>query len=212
MQLTVIQKMIYILDGQRVMLDFDIAELYQVETRVLNQAVNRNLNRFPKDFMRRLSTKEWESIKLQMTESNSSQSVMSSKKHRGKTYRPLAFTEQGVSMLASVLRSERAVKTNIFIIRAFVALRQFSLNYKELALELKEIRERVGTHDKHLLELYNAFEALLTEKKHKVEWDKRDRIGFKRNEELASFVQTADNKKTVKQNKRVKAKPAAKKK
>lgn len=203
MQLTVIQKRIYVLDGQRVMLDFDIAELYQVETRVLNQAVNRNLNRFPKDFMRRLTAKEWASIQFQMQANNSSQFVMSSKKHRGKAYLPLAFTEQGVSMLASVLRSERAVKTNIFIIRAFVALRQFSLNYKELATELKEIRERVGVHDKHLEALYNAFEMLLAEKQQKVEWDKRERIGFKRGVDVLPAVQDT---------KKVKAKPKSRSK
>jgi hypothetical protein len=94
MELVIIQKKIFEIRGHRVMLDFDLAELYHVETRALNQSVKRNKSRFPKDFMFRLSAKEWDSIRLQV---NSSHSVMSSKKHRGSKYLPYAFTEHGVA-------------------------------------------------------------------------------------------------------------------
>jgi len=186
MRLTVIQKKIYMVDGQRVMLDFDIADLYQVETRVLNQAVKRNLARFPKDFMFQLTKKQWEGIKPQLVvqsdliKRNSSQIVMSSKKHRGKSYLPFAFTEHGVTMLASVLRSARAIKMNIFIVRAFVTLRQFALNYEELARQLKELHETVGEHDKNIIDLYKAIESLIEEKQKIIDWENRERIGFKK--------------------------------
>ncbi|MBI4930483.1 MAG: ORF6N domain-containing protein [Bacteroidetes bacterium] len=110
MGLTIKQKRIFEIRGHRIMLDFYLAELYNVETRVLNQAVKRNRNRFPPDFMFQLSKSEWEKLKSQIVMSsnsisgNSSQIVMSSKKHRGSKYIPYAFTEHGVAMLSSVLR------------------------------------------------------------------------------------------------------------
>ena len=111
MKLQVIQSKIYEVRGQKVMLDFDLAELYEVETRVLNQAVKRNLDIFPDDFMFQLSFHEWETMRPQILavksdESNSSQFVMSSRKHRGGKYLPLAFTEHGVTMLA--VKSKKA--------------------------------------------------------------------------------------------------------
>ncbi len=122
MQLTVIHDKIYEIRGQKVMLDFDISELYEVETRILNQAVKRNMDRFPKDFMFQLSKKEWEIFKSQSvvsTGDNSSQIVMSYLKNRGKSYLPFAFTEHGVTMLAAVLRSEKAIKMNICYSKSF---------------------------------------------------------------------------------------------
>ena len=112
MQLQAVQQKIREIRGQKVILDFDLAELYEVETRVLNQAVKRNLSRFPDDFMFQLSSEEWLSVR---SESNSSQIVMSHPANRGATYKPLAFTEQGVAMLSSVLRSEKAIQVNIAI-------------------------------------------------------------------------------------------------
>ena len=114
MELQLIQNKIFKLRGARVILDFDLARLYEVEARVLNQSVKRNYRRFPPDFMFQLSHDEWSEIK------NSSQTVMSSLKHRGLKYQPFAFTEQGVAMLSSILNSEKAIDVNIAIMRAFV--------------------------------------------------------------------------------------------
>ena len=113
MELQIIQNKIFEIRGQRVMLDFDLAELYEVETRALNQAVKRNIKRFPSDFMFQLTNKEFDNLM--------SQSVISS--WGGTRKLPFAFTEHGVTMLASVLRSERAIELNIQIVRAFIALR-----------------------------------------------------------------------------------------
>ena len=145
MELQPIQNKIYEIRGQRVMLDFDLAELYQVETRVLNQAVKRNINRFPDDFMLQLTLPEWESI--------SSQFVMTSRSKRPKSSVPFAFTEHGTVMLSSVLRSDTAIQTSVLITRAFVAMRQLVLNppvneVKELhtvVMELKQYVEDIFT-------------------------------------------------------------------
>jgi len=127
MELQIIQNKIYEIRGQRVMLDFDLSELYEVETRALNQAVKRNIKRFPSDFMFQLSNKEFDNLM--------SQSVISS--WGGTRKLPYAFTEHGVTMLASVLRSERAIEINIQIVRAFIALRQYALGYAELNQKLE---------------------------------------------------------------------------
>jgi hypothetical protein len=127
MELQIIQNKIYEIRGQRVMLDFDLAELYEVETRVLNQAVKRNIKRFPTDFMFQLTNKEFDNLMSQI--------VISS--WGGTRKLPFAFTEHGVTMLASVLRSERAVEINIQIVRAFIALRQYALGYSELNQKLE---------------------------------------------------------------------------
>ena len=129
-----IQSHIFELRGVKVMLDFDLAALYQVETRVLNQAVKRNANRFPQDFMFQLSNAEWEVI--------SSQFVMTSRAKRPKTARPLAFTEHGALMLSSVLRSDVAVETSIKITRAFVAIRQ-SLSLLSVPAKLSELQRSI---------------------------------------------------------------------
>ncbi len=127
---------ILIVRGQKVMLDFDLASLYGVATKALNQAVSRNRDRFPRDFMFRLTPAEV---------ANWAQSVTSSRKHRGTTYRPYAFTEQGVAMLSSVLRSARAVHVNIAIMRAFVRLRQELASNSHLARKLSELEEKYDT-------------------------------------------------------------------
>ena len=160
---------IYEIRGQRVMLDFDLAEIYGVETRVFNQAVKRNSDRFPDDFMFRLTKAEWES----------SQNVMSSGKHRGKTYLPFAFTEHGVTMLASVLRSEKAVRVSIAIVRAFIALKQLTVKQAPNA-QLQQIWQRLEEHDVQLNSIYDARENLLDEKAEQKKWENRERIGFKR--------------------------------
>ncbi len=135
MELSVIQSKIYEIRGVRVMLDFDLAEMYQVETRVLNQAVKRNINRFPEDFMFQLSQSEWENM--------SSQIVMTYPVKRPKSAVIQVFTEHGVTMLASVLRSEKAVKISIQIVRAFVAMRTYLAELVTTSQEIAELKERV---------------------------------------------------------------------
>ena len=132
-ELTIVQNLIYEIRGQNVMLDFDLARLYQVETKALNQAVKRNLKRFPSDFMFQLTEEEWIT--------NSSQIVMTS--NRPKSALPYAFTEQGVAMLASVLKSPIAVAASISIMRAFVQVRQYLLTSASMTAELKELRAKV---------------------------------------------------------------------
>jgi phage regulator Rha-like protein len=201
MELQIIREKIYEIRGQKVMLDFDLAGLYGVETRIFNQAVKRNIARFPEDFMFQLTDEEWNSSQIVMSldteaevidnqpDGNWSQNVTSSgrtasqkvnlKKHRGKTYLPYAFTEHGVSMLASVLRSEKAVQMSIAVVRAFIALKQYVSRQDGLSQQLQEIRDRLGEHDVQLNSIYDAIENLLDEKVAEKKWKDRDRIGFK---------------------------------
>ena len=176
MKLTVIQQKIYEVRGQKVMLDFDLAELYGVETRVLNQAIKRNIESFPKDFMFRITAKEWKDM--------SSQNVMTYPARRPKTAIPYAFTEHGVTMLASVLKSRKARKMNIAIVRAFIALKKFALLHRDILEQIKELRDRVGGHDAQLNQIYDAIENLLDEtvdeKVEEKKWENRERIGFKK--------------------------------
>lgn len=174
------------------MLDFDLAELYQVETRRLNEQVKRNIERFPKDFMFRLTLKEWQFIQSQnataSAENIQSQNATASQKKRNISAIPYAFTEHGVTMLASVLKSGKAVKMNIAIVRAFVALKEYAMLNKGFAQELERIRkdlsERISEHDTQLNHIYNALENLLDKdadkELQKREWEARERIGFKK--------------------------------
>ena len=136
MPIEVIERRIFLIRGQKVMLDTDLAELYEVPTKALNQAVKRNLGRFPADFMFRLSPKEADVMR--------SQTVTASK--RNIRYQPYAFTEHGVAMLSSVLYSERAVQMNILIIRAFVKLRDLLATHKDLATRIEKIEATQGRH------------------------------------------------------------------
>jgi hypothetical protein len=172
MQLQTIQNRIYEVRNQRVMLDFDLAEMYEVETRALNQAVKRNIESFPEDFMFPLTVKEWETM--------SSQIVMTSTYKRPKSAIPLVFTEHGVAMLANVLKSKKARQTSVAIIRAFIALKQYALSHKELSLKLLELEKQ---YNKQFKDVYEAINYLLKKDKLDVEHQKRRRIGFKRNEE-----------------------------
>ncbi len=176
-----IQSRIYEIRNERVMLDFDLAFLYEVETKVLNQAVKRNINRFPDDFMFTLTAQEWESIQSQtITASNldnRSQIVTGSQKHRGNL--PYAFTEQGVAMLSGVLNSDKAISMNIAIMRAFVDIRKILVKQVAVKDKLDEIMERVDEHDIQLHHLYQAMENLIDEKALKRSWEERERIGFK---------------------------------
>ena len=156
------------------LLDFDLAELYEVETRVFNQAIKRNMASFPEDFMFRLSPPEWKKI-------SSSQFVMMDRlpKNRTGKYLPYAFTEHGVTMLASVLKSAKARKMNIAIVRAFVALRKMVLQNDQVLEQLRELKDRLGEHNVQLNQIYDAIENLLDEKVDQKKWEERERIGFK---------------------------------
>ncbi len=168
MQLSVIQNKIYEIRSKKVMLDFDLASMYEVETRVLKQAVKRNLNRFPADFMFQLSKKEIEQLV--------SQNVIPSKSKLGGAI-PYAFTEQGVAMLSSVLNSEKAIQVNIIIIRTFVLIRQHLLNYKDLQDKIKKLEKK---YNKNFEDVYKVLELLLNEKQQTENLVKRERIGFKK--------------------------------
>ena len=139
MELQPIQSKIYEIRGQRVMLDFDLAELYQVETRTLKQAVRRNIERFPSDFMFEITESEYNYLKNSMTSH-----IVISNERGGRRYMPFAFTEQGVAMLSSVLRSETAIQVNIAIMRAFVAMRNYITTTTQITAELSEIRAKLA--------------------------------------------------------------------
>jgi hypothetical protein len=132
----VIERRIYLIRGQRVMLDSDLAELYQVETRALVQSVKRNIERFPMDFVFQLTTEEAEAMR--------SQTVIASK--RNIRYQPYAFTEHGVAMLSALLKSDRAVRMSIFIVRAFVQLRELLATNKELARKVEQLEAGQKQH------------------------------------------------------------------
>ncbi|MGD0438609.1 MAG: ORF6N domain-containing protein [Bryobacteraceae bacterium] len=148
-----IERTIYFLRGQKVMLDADLARLYKVPTFRLNEQVKRNRSRFPKDFLFQLTAREASSLTSQIAISNSSRG--------GRRYRPYAFTEQGVAMLSSVLKSSRAVQVNIAIMRAFVKLRQILDTHHQLAKRLEQLEGRFDQHDAQIQEVFEAIRALL---------------------------------------------------
>ncbi|MEO5782635.1 MAG: ORF6N domain-containing protein [Ginsengibacter sp.] len=166
---------IYVIREQKVMLDFDLAILYEVETKRLNEQVKRNIERFPKDFMFRLTSKEWLTMRSQI--------ATASPKKRNLDVTPYAFTEHGVTMLASVLKSERAVKMSIAVVRAFIELKRSVTNFNQIAEQIENLKLHLGEHDVQLNSIYEAIENLLDDKtdkelKEKM-WKNRKRIGFK---------------------------------
>lgn len=165
MEATIIQQKIYEIRGERVMLDFDLAILYAVETKVLNQAVKRNLARFPADFMFQLTQAEYNHLKSQIVTSS----------WGGARKLPYAFTEHGVTMLAGILRSEKAIVMNITIVRAFIALRQMAMQYKELAEKLAQLE---NSNHQQFKEIYQALNYLIEQKQQEETFQKRQRIGF----------------------------------
>ena len=165
-ELIQIQNLIYEIRGYKVMLDSDLAALYEVETRTLNQAVKRNIERFPIHYMFQLTKEEWQNQRSQFV----------TFKNDIRKYPPYVFTEQGVAMLSSVLRSKRAIQINIQIIDTFVRLRQFAIENKELAQRLSELEhyfiEHCKDNDSSLQEIYNTLNLLMDR-------TKPARIGFK---------------------------------
>jgi hypothetical protein len=162
MKLEVIQQQIIELRDHKVILDFHLALLYEMETKVLKQAVKRNINRFPSDFMFELTLEEFESLRSQFVTS----------KRGGTRYMPFAFTEQGVAMLSSVLNSDKAIEINIAIMRSFVALRKFALNYKEMQEKITEIERKFP-------EIYNILNYLMN-KETATTNQERTKIGYKK--------------------------------
>jgi hypothetical protein len=149
-----IENRIFLVRGQKVLLDDDLAALYDVEVRVLNQAVKRNKKRFPSDFVFRLTAKENRNLKSQIVTTSSS--------HGGRRTLPYAFTEHGAIMAASVLNSPRAVEMSVFVVRAFVRLRDTLASHKALAAKFAELEQRLETHDKTIGEIIDAIRALVT--------------------------------------------------
>lgn len=148
-----VERLILQVRGQRVLLDADLAELYGVATRRLNEQVSRNLERFPDDFMFRLTHAEWSDLKSQV--------ATSSEGHGGRRKLPRVFTEQGVAMLSSVLKSRRAAEVNIAIMRAFVQLRQLAARRSELVRRLDDLERRVGAHDDQFRAVFRAIRKLI---------------------------------------------------
>ena len=166
MEIELIQSKIYEIRGIKVMLDFDLAALYEVETKSLNLAVKRNTLRFPSDFMFQLTLEEWNQLRFQFETS----------KRGGRRYLPYAFTEQGLAMLSGILNSEKAINVNIAIMRAFVMVRQYALTYKDLTERLKEIEGKFS-------DVYNAINYLLSKDKANEDYRTRKRIGFNSEDE-----------------------------
>jgi len=180
-----VQNRIYLIRGQRVILDKDIAFLYETETKVLNQAVNRNIKRFPLDFMFQLTKEEVDLLRLQKNQDNEvipnlrSQIVTSSlESWGGNRYLPNAFTEQGVAMLSGIVNSDKAIQMNIAIMRAFVELRRVLLIKSDFKLQLDLIKDRLSGYDAQLNQIYDVIENIMDETAAKNKWDNRTRIGF----------------------------------
>lgn len=167
MHLQKIETKIYEIREQKVMLDFDLAELYETQTKYLKRAVRTNIKRFPPDFMFELSKKEWISLRCNFS---------TSKKRGGIRYLPFAFTEQGIAMLSTVLNSEKAIDVNISIMRAFVFTRKYALNHKDLTKKMRELERR---YNKKFKDVYEVLNYLLNKDKQDVEQKQRKRIGYK---------------------------------
>jgi len=166
MELQTIQSKIYEVRGQRIMFDFDLAELYGTETKYLKRSVRANSQRFPPDFMFELTHEEWDILRCNFSTSN---------QRGGTRYMPFAFTEQGVSMLSSVLNSDKAIEMNIAIMRAFVFIRQYALTHQDLTDKIKELEKR---YDQQFTDVYDAINYLLQKDKQQTEQHDRKRIGF----------------------------------
>ncbi len=194
MQLQKIETKIYEVRGEKVMLDVDLAEMYEVQTKSLNLAVKRNLKRFPFDFMFQLTKVEWDSLRSQISTSNALRSQIvtlensdslrlqneTSKGRGGTRYLPYAFTEQGLAMLSGILNSDKAIEVNIAIMRAFVLIRQFALSntlsHKELTDKLQELET---TYNKQFKDVYEAINYLLDKDKQDTTQKERKPIGYK---------------------------------
>ena len=170
----IVIRKIYFIRDQKVMLDFDLAALYEVETSYLKRQVRRNIERFPQDFLFELTSEELNSLRSQFG---------TLKRGEHPKYLPFAFTEQGVAMLSGVINSPKAIAMNIAIMRAFVEIRKIIINNKNIADQLQLLDNKIGEHDVQLNSIYEAIENLLDDKTDKelkaAAWKNRKRIGFK---------------------------------
>lgn len=164
----IVMNQIYYIRGQKVMIDRDLAVLYNVETRILKQAVRRNITRFPDDFMFEMTKEEFQNWRSQIVISNSD--LM------GLRFMPFCFTEQGVAMLSSVLNSERAINVNIQIIRIFTRIRHMFMDNTELRLEIEKIKSKLDNQDKNMEVVFRYLDELIESKG---DPKPRKRIGFK---------------------------------
>ena len=167
MQLQKIETKIYEIRGHKVMLDFDLAKLYETETKYLKRAVRTNIRRFPLDFMFELSKMEWDTLMSNFSTSN---------KRGGTRYMPFAFTQQGVSMLSSILNSDKAIDVNILIMRTFVLMRQYAFTHSDLTEKLKELETK---YDQQFKDVYEAINYLIAKDRQETEQKDRKPIGFK---------------------------------
>ena len=176
-----ITRSIHFIRNQKVMMDSDLAEMYGVETKVLNQAVKRNMDRFPEDFMFQLTNEEWEDLQVTVKEQNVPHSLRSqivtlkSDRGRHRKYLPYVFTEQGVAMLSSVLKSKTAIQVNISIMRVFVKMREWAANYQGLIRKIDELSQNQSEHNEHIQNIYQIIEELV-----RPSMTERKTIGFKK--------------------------------
>jgi hypothetical protein len=158
--------MILTIRGQKVVLDMELARIYGVTTKVFNQAVKRNRRKFPPDFMFRLTAEEYEDLRSQFAISNRSQIVTGSQKHRNPRYVPYAFTEHGAVMAANILHSKRAIQMSVFVVRAFIRMRQMLIEQRGLARKLaeleKELTARLDVHETAINEIFGQIKRLLS--------------------------------------------------
>ena len=164
---TLIESKIYFIRGQKVMLDNDLAEMYGVETRVLKQAVKRNIDRFPEDFMFEMTIEEAENL--------SRSQIVILKRGQNIKFKPFAFTEHGVLMLSSVLRSEQAVQVNIQIMRVYIKMKELLVMHKDILLKLEKLENRTDKHDADIKLIFDYIKKLIEHPK-----EKTQRIGFKK--------------------------------
>jgi hypothetical protein len=186
-----IESAIYLLRGQRVMLDSDLAAIYHVTTKRLNQQVKRNRGRFPEDFAFQLTAEDVENLRSQIATSSLRSQFATSKRRGGRRYMPWVFTEHGALMLASVLNSEIAIQATIRVVRAFVKLREMVMANTQLAAKLEELERRLDSHDEAIVDLFAALKRLLEPP----EPPKRREIGFHVREKSARC--SADRKSQI---------------
>ena len=167
MELTTIKNSIHEIRGKRVILDYELAKMYEVETKYVKRTVRNHLKRFPSDFMFELSTEEWQNLRCNFSTSS----------WGGKRYLPFAFTEQGVAMLSGLLNSDLAIEMNIAIMRAFVMMRQWSLTYQELAERLEELERSHGQRFDGIEQVLNYF---IQKDKQSAQQNQRKQVGYKK--------------------------------
>ena len=172
----IIIRKIYVIRGQKVMIDRDLANLYGIETKVLKQAVKRNIDRFPEDFMFEMTWEEFQNWRSQIVTSNS--------ERMGLRYTPFCFTEQGVTMLSCILSSKKAIETNIRIIRVFTKIREMLLTHKDILLRLEQFEKQLGKNSDDIQMIFKALKQFLNPPQ-----EPRKRIGYKRKSEESGDVQ-----------------------